>query len=782
MRQYSSARQARRLLSAAVASGLVLVSLAIPAAAASAPQRDTQAPTAPSGLTVTATTQTSVTLAWSPSTDNSAVVRYRVFLNGSSVARTDQTSYRFASLRCGTQYTLGVQAIDGSANRSAISSIVAGTASCADTQPPSVPTGLSATPAATSATLAWGASTDNVGVAGYGVYVDGHLAGTTAATGYQLSNLGCGTSHTFAVDAFDVAGNRSAAATSSFATTSCADAQAPTAPTGLTVSGVGTTSATLGWSQSTDNVGVAGYGVYVGSQRVATTSSTSYALASLPCGTASRVGVDAYDAAGNRSTVSSVTVTTAACPDTQPPTVPTALAVTTIGTTSATVAWSASTDDVGVVGYGVYVGTQLLGTTAATSYQLSGLTCGTTYAVSVDAFDAAGNRSQRAPVSVTTSTCGAGSLYVATTGSDANSCTQVAPCASFQRAYALAQPGQVVQVAGGSYAYQRLSYVSKSGSARVVFQPVAGAQVTVQWLDLGLTPYSVRPPSHVELRDMRATNGWAVWDGADDVILRNVGAATFQIINASNVQVLGGDFGPCDEPTCGGAMRFSGSNLLVDGVSIHDITSSDLVRYHVDGMFVRGCQGCTVRSSKFWGNMIDNIRIQNCCPGYDPPNQNITLENNFFAAPLQGDRVSTRSDAIDIDSPTPGLVIRNNSFYLSGPLFTNTGNYNGPVVANNLMMNNPTPGGSCGIGVTYSHNLFVPNSPGWGDTPCSATDVKFASFSAFGYARATVGSGLDYHIAAASPAIGAGTTTNCAAQDIDGEARVTRCDAGSDEY
>ena len=47
---------------------------------------DTQAPTAPSNLRVTATTSSSVSLAWNASTDNVGVTGYRLFQNG---VRTD---------------------------------------------------------------------------------------------------------------------------------------------------------------------------------------------------------------------------------------------------------------------------------------------------------------------------------------------------------------------------------------------------------------------------------------------------------------------------------------------------------------------------------------------------------------------------------------------------------------------------------------------------------------------------------------------------------------------
>jgi hypothetical protein len=99
-----------------------------------------------------------------------------------------------------------------------------GTASCVgagDTIPPSTPTGLSASPGQTSLALSWSPSTDNVGVAGYNVYLGGSRLGSTSGTGYSASGLSCGTSYDLAVEAFDAAGNLSARAPLTASTSPC---------------------------------------------------------------------------------------------------------------------------------------------------------------------------------------------------------------------------------------------------------------------------------------------------------------------------------------------------------------------------------------------------------------------------------------------------------------------------------------------------------------------------------------------------------------------------------
>ncbi len=93
--------------------------------------------------------------------------------------------------------------------------------------------------------------------------------------------------------------------------------------------------------------------------------------------------------------------------DSTPPTAPTNLAATVTTATSATLSWTASTDNVGVTGYDVYRGGTLVGTAAGTTYTDTGLSPSTAYTYTVKAFDAAGNVSQ-ASNSVTATTQGTG--------------------------------------------------------------------------------------------------------------------------------------------------------------------------------------------------------------------------------------------------------------------------------------------------------------------------------------------------------------------------------------
>lgn len=81
-----------------------------------------------------------------------------------------------------------------------------------DTTPPAAPGALTVTGhTSTSVSLAWNASTDNVGVTGYRILqVSGSTStqvGTTSATSFTVTGLGASTAYTFDVVALDAAGN-----------------------------------------------------------------------------------------------------------------------------------------------------------------------------------------------------------------------------------------------------------------------------------------------------------------------------------------------------------------------------------------------------------------------------------------------------------------------------------------------------------------------------------------------------------------------------------------------
>ena len=173
-----------------------------------------------------------------------------------------------------------------------------------DTTPPTVPTSLVATAAASSQiNLAWHTSTDNVAVTGYTVYRNGVSVGTSATNSYTDTGLAASTTYSYTVAAYDAAHNASGQSTSASATTlgQGSDAVAPAIPTGLTVTSIGASQISLNWTDSTDNVGVAGYKVYRNGTIVGSPSASQYTDATLSASTIYTYSVAAFDAAGNTS-------------------------------------------------------------------------------------------------------------------------------------------------------------------------------------------------------------------------------------------------------------------------------------------------------------------------------------------------------------------------------------------------------------------------------------------------------------------------------------------------
>jgi len=272
-----------------------------------------------------------------------------------------------------------------------------------DTTPPVVTLTAPAEGASVSGTVTVSASaSDNTGVTKVEFYDNTTLIATDTTSPYSASwataKIANG-SHLITARAYDAAGNISSDANT--VTAKNGDTQAPTAPSGLSAAATSYNAIDLKWKASTDNTGVTGYTIMRDGVPVAKVGAvTSYTDGSLSANTGYSYQIQAVDAAGNVSPLSSkVSVTTQKVADAAPPSAPTNLQATAVSTTQINLSWTAATDNIGVVSYTVYrtsgsAAAQAVGTSATNTYGDSNLSAGTGYTYYVIAKDASSNASQ----------------------------------------------------------------------------------------------------------------------------------------------------------------------------------------------------------------------------------------------------------------------------------------------------------------------------------------------------------------------------------------------------
>jgi hypothetical protein len=192
--------------------------------------------------------------------------------------------------------------------------------------------------------------------------------------------------------------------------------------------------------------------------------------------------------------------------DTVAPSVPTGLAST--GHTSSTVSlsWAVSSDNVGVTGYRVLRNGTQVGTASGTSFTDTGLSPSTAYSYTVRAYDAAGNVSAASSaISVTTSTASSSDSYEAeASGNTLTGTAMVAACGACSGGSKVGYVGNGATlrfdgVAGGSSSFQ--VFYSSAVARTATVQVNGGAATTVtfpataDWNSVGSVTVNVAIPS-----------------------------------------------------------------------------------------------------------------------------------------------------------------------------------------------------------------------------------------------------------------------------------------------
>jgi hypothetical protein len=274
--------------------------------------------------------------------------------------------------------------------------VMVSASSAADSTPPTQPGPITVSNlTATSASLAWGKSSDDIGVVGYRVYRGPAsaseselrwIATNDGGTSYSATKLYSGTAYKFGIVAIDAANNKSPMRTVTAATAASSDTTAPAAPGSGSVSPKAFSSSRIdivwGGSTSTD---VAGYQVFRDGAGVATIDlpgGLRYSDNGLAAGSSHSYVIKSVDSAGNVSAgTTAKTATTLAAGAVRIARGP---YLSNVTGSSAVVSWWTNVPTPGVVSWGTGSATENTRTDPAGSVHhhsitISGLTAGTRY-------------------------------------------------------------------------------------------------------------------------------------------------------------------------------------------------------------------------------------------------------------------------------------------------------------------------------------------------------------------------------------------------------------------
>ena len=364
-------------------------------------------------------------------------------------------------------------------------------------------------------------------------------------------------------------------------------------------------------------------------------------------------------------------------------------------------------------------------------------------------------------------------LFLSPSGSDGGRCSVSAPCRSFARAYEVAELGAVVELAAGTYGDQLMDGRLAKGrdradAADVVFRPAQGAQVETGNLELNVP--------HVEVRDMRVAKWKARYNvddpsryAAGDLTFRNVRTHHFSFNAVQNVKIIGGEVGPNRNPKNGdhpqdgifiGAYppdKHPPTNVLIDGVNVHDVTEPDSEAHSDCIQFTAGVN-VVIRNSRFRNCEHADMMIK----ADQGPIENFLVENNVL------DHTLSAHFSINIYETHRGcrnVVMRNNTALQN----IRTDACSGMTLTGNIQPSMSKH--SCSsANAKLSWNVYESGVKcGKDDTVATVAYVNREAF--------------DLRLARGSAAIARGNPDSAPNEDIDGHLRPLRGrpDAGADQ-
>ncbi len=246
-------------------------------------------------------TDTSFRLAWSRSGAKD-IRRFSITIDGQPEITTNDTSMYVSGLTAATSYSVKFACVSDSGVEFRESRKLTITTTGKDKSPPSIPAGIKVKNVTMhEINLSWQASTDNLGVAGYRISVNGVGRSTSPVPFYMIKGLIPDTEYEIHITSYDTASNESEPSAAVKVRTEGPDTEPPAVPENLKVTSKGDKSALLTWDPSEDNRGVAGYVVFVDGIFRGTTTGTSYVIKGVTPGKKYTFSVSAFDERSNKS-------------------------------------------------------------------------------------------------------------------------------------------------------------------------------------------------------------------------------------------------------------------------------------------------------------------------------------------------------------------------------------------------------------------------------------------------------------------------------------------------
>jgi hypothetical protein len=322
------------------------------------------------------------------------------------------------------------------------------------------------------------------------------------------------------------------------------------------------------------------------------------------------------------------------------------------------------------------------------------------------------------------------SLFVEPAGDDGGACGAGDPCRSLDRAYHAARPGQVVQLAGGSYGSQSLTAdPAKAGAgcesrgilaACVVFQPAPGARVAVDNLDFGDNYKNVGPAGVAIVAGGRRvlTTTSTNFNQAREIALWGIDHKNIYVTGGHDLAVRGGRVGGQTSPdglhpeiqgVYGSVPAIVPRRLTIENVVFHDINTTSPTA-HVDCLQLESGVDVVIRGNTFERCGSTGLRVSYGGGANENPPRRLLIERNLFRS-CTDTPVSPCYYAAQLGIGHD-VVIRGNR---AEQAFQPAGD---PAQMENVRYErNIGPGVACERGVTYVRNA-------WLQGRCSRSDRK----------------------------------------------------------